>query len=261
MKRFYQMAQAGREADIYIFGDIVTPDEKSWSEFWGDASPTSGLSLAKDISALDVETINVHINSYGGVVSEGLAIYNALKQHKSKVRTHCDGFACSAASVIFMAGDERIMGEASLLMIHNAWCYAGGNAKELRKVADDIETISTAAATAYKASVNISDEKLAELLDKETWILPADAVSMGFATAVEDEQEALLPSASAKIAMFTRMTSKPAATVEARTADPLDVKQLAEQLKALMAEKQEEPPLAENKTLKFLNALMTGRKD
>lgn len=263
MKRFYQMAQAGRQADIYIFGDIVTPDEKSWSEFWGDASPTSGLSLVNDISGLDVDVINVHINSYGGVVSEGLAIYNVLKQHKSKIRTYCDGFACSAASVIFMAGTERIMGEASLLMIHNAWSYAGGNAKELRKAADDLDAISSASAAAYKAAVNISEEKLAELLDNETWILPADAVSMGFATAIANEPESLLPAASAKTAMFSRMTSNPTVTLEARTVEPLDVKRLAEtlaeQFKALAEEKKETP--AENKTIKFLNALMTGRKD
>ena len=126
----------GTEADIYIFGDIVDPLTK---ELWGLDSDTSGLSLANDVKDLDAEVINVHINSYGGAVSEGLAIHNTLKNHKAKVRTYCDGFACSAASVVFMAGDERYMNDASLLMIHNAWMYTAGNPAQLRKDADDLE--------------------------------------------------------------------------------------------------------------------------
>ena len=76
------------------------------------------------------------------------------------------------------------MNEASLLMIHNAWSYAGGNAKELRKAADDLEKISAAAANAYRAYMTISNEELEELLDKESWITPQEAVSYGFATGV-----------------------------------------------------------------------------
>ena len=90
----------------------------------------------------DVEEINVFINSYGGEVAEGLAIYNALRRHKAKVKTYCDGFACSAASVVFMAGDERIMSNASLLMIHNAWMQTAGDPNQLRKDADDLEKIT-----------------------------------------------------------------------------------------------------------------------
>ena len=82
---------------------------------------------------MDTDEIEVHINSNGGAVSEGLAIYNVLKNSKAKVTTYCDGFACSPASVIFMAGDERVMNGASLLMIHDAWTYGQGNAAELRK--------------------------------------------------------------------------------------------------------------------------------
>lgn len=255
MKQYYMLAQNEDSVDITIYGDIT-----SWPWFEGDMSAAL---LSKRIEGIEATTINVYINSYGGEVAEGLAIYNALKRHPATVKTYCDGFACSAASVIFMAGNERIMGEASLLMIHNAWSYAGGNAKELRKVAEDLETISTAAANAYKSSVNISEEKLAELLDNETWILPEDAVSMGFATAVVGEQKSAVPAASAKTAMFSRMTSNPTVTLEARTVEPLDVKQLAETLaehfKALAEERQETP--AENKTIKFLDALMMGRKD
>ena len=138
----------------------------------------------------DVNEINVYINSYGGEVAEGLAIYNALRRHKAKVRTFCDGFACSIASVIFMAGDERIMNEASLLMIHNAWTWASGNAAELRKQAEDLDKITQASVEAYKAHSSLKEEEIKALMDAETWILPSEALEYGFATAVEKTEKA-----------------------------------------------------------------------
>ena len=147
-KKYYQLAQTEQTADLTIYGDIT-----SWR--WME-SDVSAYSLSQELDALDVDTINVYINSYGGEVAEGLAIYNALRRHKAKIRTVCDGFACSAASVIFMAGDERIMNAASLLMIHNAWSYASGNAEALRKQAEDLDTITQGSINAYMAHVNIS---------------------------------------------------------------------------------------------------------
>ena len=140
-----------KEAEIYIFGDIT-----SWD--WEELGEISAHTLSKQLEELtDIDTINVHISSYGGEVKEGLAIYNALKNHKAKIKTYCDGFACSIASVIFMAGDERIMSKSSLLMIHNAWIYATGNANELRKQADDLEKITQASINAYMEYLNIKD--------------------------------------------------------------------------------------------------------
>jgi hypothetical protein len=118
-------------------------------------------------------------------VAEGLAIYNALKRHKAKVTTYCDGFACSIASVIFMAGDERIMNESSLLMIHNAWSYAVGNSEELRKQADDLEKITQASVEAYKSHSSLSEKEIKKLMDEETWILPTEALEYGFATTID----------------------------------------------------------------------------
>ncbi len=196
MRKYYALETKGKEVDIYIFGDIV-----SWEWFESDVS---SYTLSKELQELspEVEIINVHINSYGGEVAEGLAIYNTLRQHKAKVKTYCDGFACSAASVVFMAGDERIMSNASLLMIHNAWCYAAGNANDLRKTADDIETITQASVNAYMESVNISEEELKALLDAETWLLPGEALEMGFATSIVGETTTEKAAASARKALF-----------------------------------------------------------
>lgn len=186
---YFSVQQTGKTADIYIFGDIT-----SWE--WLE-SDVSSYTLARQLQDLDANEIVVHINSYGGEVAEGIAIHNSLKNHKAKVTTVCDGFACSAASVVFMAGDERLMNPASLLMIHNAWSCAAGNAAELRKAADDLEVISKTAAEVYKAHVNISEEELQALLDGESWISPAGAVEKGFATGfiVAPEEDGIRQSA------------------------------------------------------------------
>ena len=178
-KRYYSLAVHDNEADIYIYGDIV-----SWEWFESDVS---SYTLSKEMEGLEVDKINVSLNSYGGEVAEGLAIYNQLRRHKAKVVTYCDGFACSAASVVFMAGDERIMSNASLLMIHNAWSWAAGDSNALRKQADDLEAITAASINAYMQHVTITEETLKQMMDNETWISPQDALEMGFATSVVDD--------------------------------------------------------------------------
>ena len=189
-KKYFQLTQNDNEVDIQIYGDIT-----SWE--WYD-SDVSSYTLSKQIEGLDCDKINVYINSYGGEVAEGLAIYNQLKRHKAKVKTVCDGFACSAASVIFMAGDERVMSTASLLMIHNAWSWTSGNANELRKQADDLDKITQASVNAYMQEVNITEEELKQMLDDETWITPQEALEMGFSTAIVNEKEAEEVSQSVK---------------------------------------------------------------
>ena len=168
-----------KEANINIFGDIASEG------FFSTEASVSSYSLVKQLEELnEAKTINVHLNSYGGEVAEGLAIYNALKNHKAKVKTFVDGFACSIASVVFMAGDERIVNKSSLLMIHNAWTFAEGNAEALRKQADDLDIITSASIKAYLERVNISENQLKKLMDNETWLTPEQCLEMGFATSI-----------------------------------------------------------------------------
>lgn len=181
MQKFYSLTlnDEKKEADLNIFGDIVSNAYEKYGE-------CSMVTLSKRLEEMkNVNTINVHISSYGGDVIEGLAIYNTLKNHKAKVKTYCESFACSIASVIFMAGDERIMEKASLLMIHNAWTFAEGNANRLRKLADDLEKITNASVAAYLEKVNIDEEKLKSLMDSESWLTPDECLAMGFATKIE----------------------------------------------------------------------------
>lgn len=255
-KKYYALETKDKEADIYIFGDIVDPTTQ---EFWGISADVSGYSLAQEIKELDVDVINVHINSYGGYVSEGLAIYNSLKEHKAKIRTICDGFACSAASVVFMAGDERIMNNASLIMIHNAWICTCGDANQLRKDADDLEKITQASINAYMESVNISEEELKNMMNEETWILPSEALETGFATSIVSDSAADKAAASAKKALFSLL-------IKTRKLEPqaIDANELAAKVAELMKQSIEPPtdpdPPAdgspqENKPKKFIAAM------
>ncbi|MDD6145910.1 MAG: Clp protease ClpP [Oscillospiraceae bacterium] len=191
MKRYYSLEKVNQTATLNIYGDIT-----SWPWFEGD---TSAVNLSKQLEEMgDVNEIDVYINSYGGEVSEGLAIYNALRRHKAKVKTVCDGFACSIASVIFMAGDERVMNEASLLMIHKTWTRAEGNADELRKQADDLDIISQASVEAYKSHSTLTEKQIKKLMDNETWILPEKALEYGFATSIEKTENTALAQNSFK---------------------------------------------------------------
>lgn len=180
--QFVKPESEGNAAHLYILGDI---QEGRWT-YNGGESP---ITLKEKIDQCGATELVCHINSYGGATSGGIAMYNLLKNCGIKVTTIAEGFCASAASLVFMAGEKRVMRGASLLMIHNAWTYTEGNAKELRKTAEDLDKISKTAANIYRDSVSIDDETLEKLLDAETWITPEEAVQWGFATEVESEEE------------------------------------------------------------------------
>lgn len=250
-------------ADLYIFGDIEDSFSTGLEEYSEvDVGAVSSLSIAKDLQALDVSTINVHINSLGGLTNEGLAIYNLLKCNKAKVKTYCDGFACSAASLIFMAGDERVMGAASALMIHNAWTCAQGNAAQLQQQADVLDKISQIAANAYAEKVSVPREKLDALLDGEnhegTWISPQDALDMGFATSISSELSYSAAHQSAKSQILEKIFAKEN-TVKVSLDSEGFTKQLEKLEKAVRESKVS--PTTENKLTNLQRIKMRGRKN
>ena len=195
--RYYAMTTNARQAEIVIYGDITS---YPWLE-----SDVSGYSLSQDLAGLDVDRINVHINSYGGDVSEGLTILNTLLRHPAEVVTYVDGFACSAASVVFMAGDRRIMAQSSNLLVHPAWCSTTGNAKSLRATAADLDTITEQSVTAYLARITKSREELLELMDTERFLGPEEAVTWGFATEIADLFESTVPTQSVRQLVYDRL--------------------------------------------------------
>lgn len=189
---FYQIATKDRTADIMIYGDI-TSMATALRRWYGDdenVAEVDSFQITKEINGLDVDTINVFINSYGGEVAEALAIYSALKRHSASVHTYCDGFACSAATIIFCAGDVRTMGSIALLMIHNCMSYIGyANSEEMRKAAEDNDKINQSSINAYLTVTSLSEEKITELMDNATWLTAKEALDYGFATEIADQEE------------------------------------------------------------------------
>ncbi len=227
MRKYYSlMVNSNKEADVYIFGDIVEPTTQ---ELFGMPADVSGFSLVQEIKDLEVNVINVHINSYGGHVSEGFAIYNELKSHKASIRTICEGFACSAASVVFMAGDERIMKDPSALFIHEVQSGIYGSADAKRKAADEDEKLTKISMQAYLSQVKIPQEKLAEMMKVETWISPQEAIEMGFATSIATDAVSSRAAASAKKALFTMLKKGMSSIQSAEVADEI-VEKLYERL-------------------------------
>lgn len=179
-ERFYQLTNVSEDsATLYIYGDITSI---KWFE-----NDVCVYDLAKEIGDLNGKALTVRINSYGGEVAEGLAIYNLLKSYAGEVTTICDGFACSAASVVFMAGVKRIMPRSSLLMIHNAWTWASGDADDLRKAADDLEKITQPSVEIYTSVSNLDADEIKAMMDAETWIDADEALDYGFATEISEE--------------------------------------------------------------------------
>ncbi len=150
------------------------------------ARGVSAKSFMQEIANFSGSIINVSIHSPGGSVFDGLAMYTALKNHKAKVVTNIEGVAASAASLPFMAGDERRMPDNTYLMIHNPWAVAGGDAGALRDTADFLDRIKGDLVDIYASKTDMGDTDLNEMLDAETWLDPEEAKNLGFATHVDD---------------------------------------------------------------------------
>nr|DAU71708.1 MAG TPA: Putative ATP dependent Clp protease [Caudoviricetes sp.] len=189
--RLWELKQAasGGGLELYIYGDVesMTLDMENWRYV---QSENSAQHFREELAKYpNAERIDIYVNSYGGDVFEGTAIYNQLKRHQARKVVHVDGFACSIASVIAMAGDEVIMPRNTLMMIHNMWMFACGNAAELRKAADDLDVINTAGRQAYlqKAGDKLPEDELVRMMDAETWLTAERCVELGLADRLADE--------------------------------------------------------------------------
>ena len=229
-QKFYQITTKERTADVSIYGDITGNAEliNAWCE--ADTGAVSARGIVQEIKDLDVDTINVYINSYGGEVAEALAIYSALKRHSASVHTYCDGFACSAATIIFCAGDVRTMGSIALLMIHNCMSYIGyANSEEMRKAAEDNDKINQSSINAYLTVTSLSEEKITELMDNATWLTAKEALDYGFATEIADQEE----DGTAQQSAFG-MIREAVLTTQGRTAGPVvDLNEVMQKLAEL----------------------------
>lgn len=175
-------------AEVYIYGDIGS----DWYE-----ETTSAADFVRQLNDLKNESIDIRINSVGGSVPDGLAIYNAIKRHPSTITIHIDGMAMSIASLIAMAADS-VMSENAILMIHAPWSVAIGNATDLRDMADTLDRWAEAMSTSYAAKTGKSkDEVMALLTDgKDHYFTAEQAQAEGF---VDMIQEAMPIAASLRV--------------------------------------------------------------
>lgn len=181
--KWYQIQAAGEaSAEVLIYGDI--------GDSWYGESVTA-KDLVEELQQLDVTELVVRINSWGGSVSDGVAIYNALRAHPATVTVSIDGVAVSIASLIAMAGDTVKMAANGMFMVHAPWGGVYGNAKEMREYADVLDKFATAMSTSYERKSGIGhDEMLALLTDGEDhWYTAAEAIEAGFVDEVTDSVE------------------------------------------------------------------------
>jgi len=168
MQSWYEIKNEADRSDIYIFDEIG---------FFGISAAT----LVNEIKTIGNKPLGVHLNSGGGAVFDGFAIHEVLRAHPAPVTVYVEGLAASIASVIAMAGDEIQMSENSLMMIHNAQAGVGGNKEELIKMADVLKKIDEQLLNIYHKKSKRKRDKIAQMMENETWLNAEEAVEMGFA--------------------------------------------------------------------------------
>jgi len=215
-RHWYAIQQtADGEAEVSIYDEIG----------FGGVTAKSFLAELKKLSG---QRVHLRINSVGGSVVEGAAIYNALRRHKGGLVVHIDALAASMASVIAMAGDETLIADNALVMIHNPWGMTMGDADELRKEADILDKLKATLVNAYVRKTGMEAEQVAQMMDDETWLDATEAVALGFADAIEDGIEAaasITPEAArARFDTFQNsMARKTTKTIKAEEAAPAEV--------------------------------------
>lgn len=189
-KKFYEFKNAtDNTVDLYFYGDIVAD---SWYTSWWNEEDESQYpqSVKEFLDEADGKNLNIYINSYGGHVSGGLAIYNMLKRYSGHKTVHVDGYACSIASVIALAGDEVIIPKTSLMMIHkpHGMSYDSLNAHDHRKMADDLDRMEQCILNVYEENLKegVSIDTIKELVDASTW-LTGDQAAEYFNITVTDD--------------------------------------------------------------------------
>ena len=162
-----------KSADVYIYSEIGGYD-------------VTAKSFIDELKELKNQEINVYINSLGGSVFDGLAIYNALRNHGKKVTTKVQGICASIASVIAMAGDKIEMAENSLLMIHNPFAMSGGDANELRKTANILDKIRNEIANIYASKSKHDAEHYVNLMNVESWFNSNESLELGLINGITE---------------------------------------------------------------------------
>jgi len=212
---------SSKSADVYIFDEIGT---------FG----LTAQSFIEEIKSYKDTPMSLHINCVGGDVFEGMAIYNVLKKRTAKTTVYIEGIAASMGSVIALAGDEVVMAENSLFMIHNAWGGAMGEATEIRKTAALLDKISGEIADIYTKKTNLPYNRVKEMMDEETWLSADEAFNLGFIDSISD---AIKVAAKYDVSKFKNITDK---EIQNKLSVNLKSKKMTEELKNWFNAKVEE---------------------
>lgn len=161
--------------EIFLY-DIIGP---SWAGYISDGDVIDAL------SSMNNQNVTLRINSPGGSVDHGIAIYNAMQRHKGKITVVVDSVAASIASIIALGGAELVMGESTKLMIHEPWTIGIGNSSQMRKTADVLDLYNDSIVDVYKKKTKIPESKIRDMLAAETWLSAKEAVELGFADRID----------------------------------------------------------------------------
>lgn len=167
-------AKKNSNAEIMIYEEIG---------IWG----ISAKDFIKDLNALDVEKISLRLNTPGGSVFEGNAIYNALVRHKAKVTTYIDGLAASMGSIIALAGDEIHIADNGFYMIHNPSGFAFGDSEAMRERANLLDKLAEAMVRIYVDKTDLSEDEIIQAMNDETWYSASEAKENGFVDVIDEE--------------------------------------------------------------------------
>jgi ATP-dependent Clp protease, protease subunit len=178
---WYKIENKADKAEIWIYESIG-------EDFWSGGGVTA-KKFQEELAAIKTGQIDLHINSPGGAVFDGVAIYNLIKQHPANVTAYIDGIAASIASVIALAGDRVIMAENALFMMHNPSGMVMGSAADLRSTADVLDKIRGTMAGVYSAKSGKQNDEIFALLDAESWFTADEAKAAGFVDEIAEEMD------------------------------------------------------------------------
>jgi ATP-dependent Clp endopeptidase proteolytic subunit ClpP len=181
MKKWFEIKNKADKAEIWIYEFIG-------EDYWTGEGITA-KSFQKELSGITASQIDLHINSPGGEVFDGITIYNLLKQHKATITTYIDGLAASIASVIALSGDTVIMAENALMMIHNPWGFSMGDADTMRKMAETLDKVAGSILLAYTEKTGMDDAEMRQMMADETWMSAQEAIDMGFADQITEKMD------------------------------------------------------------------------
>jgi|SRR5664280_41762 len=179
MKKWFDIINKSDKAEIWIYEEI--------GEDWFSGGGITAKGFQKELAGIKSQQIDLHVNSPGGLVFDGITIYNLIKQHPANVTTYIDGLAASISSVIALAGDKVIMAENALFMIHKASGMVMGNSDDMRDFAEKLDKVNGAIANTYISKTGKDDTEINDMMKAETWMTAEEALECGFIDEISGE--------------------------------------------------------------------------